>query len=480
MSITAQDLANTNNTDRSDNRSDFPANNKAHQDFLSYCHQAGLATIYQAKNWLNPAPISVLKEKYINGPAAEKSAARSEMFIQVGDFRNLDGAILSWLLEGKKRGFNGTAMTFEMIAECIEVCTGRKCSERSVSRYLNEFEARGLIRFHWMPTGGTTINSRGQFVAKRIRQVWVTGYAKLLISFTPEYIDLPTPNRLLTVQKPRDTEPLSGAHVSLEAIRNDNTNSETVEVCTTCHRGHKEGSTCPGPEDTPAADPSQIVSHVRTNSAANGKGQACEHRALDGQAEPGRAAEKKRIRKRHASTWQALRLQFLAELERNLDKSPGAQVVLRIARTQTDRQFPAIIPTVLDWNKIIWTWADRSWHVRRKSLRKNIIPALAAAAVALVPPDSSRIHNTSLPKKEREKAARAFAAYKNAAAWQKTISKTILNGQYPQAAKDWAQEHAFELDTYSSHINAGRMAPGDLDDKTRLTFQVLADIIGAG
>jgi len=473
MSITAQDFNNTCKADRSG----ISATHKQHQDFLQACHASKLATVYQAKNWLNPAPISVLREKYINGPAAEKSAARASMFVQVADFRNLDGAILSWLLEGAKRGHNGTGMALEQVAECIEICTGRKCSVRSVSRYLANFELRGLIKMKWMPTGGKFLNSKGQWVAKRIRQIWVTSFARLLISFTADYIALPMPKRPVTVPKPRERKAPLGPLLSLEGASNINSNSETIAVCTTYNKGHKEGSTCPPVPGQQSQDMSKPESQGPGSQAILEAD--CEHETTTGQAKPGKAAEKKRIRNRHANTWQALRFQFLTELERNLDKSAEALEVLRIARVQTDRKFPAIIPTVLDWNRIIWTWTDRSWHVRRKSLRKNIIPALAAAAVALVPPDNSRAYDMALPKKEREKAALALQAYKNAAGWQKTISKTILQGQYPQAAKEWTQEHAFILDTYSSHINSGRMAPGDLDDKTLQIFQALADIIGA-
>lgn len=472
MSITAQHLGNTGKAERSS----ISATHKQHQDFLQSCHVSRLATVYQAKNWLNPAPISVLREKYINGPAAEKSAARASMFVQVGDFRNLDGAILSWLLEGVKRGHNGTGMTLEQVAECVEICTGRKCSVRSVSRYLADFELRGLIKMKWMPTGGKFLNSKGQWVAKRIRQIWVTDFARLLISFTADYIALPAPKRPVTVPKPRERKAPLGPLLSLEGTT-VNSNPETINVCTTYTKGHKERSTCSpvhGQQSQDMGNPESQGPESQCELEAN-----CEHETFDSQAKPGKTAEKKRIRKRHASTWQALRYQFLTELERNLDKSQEALEVLRIARVQTDRQFPAIIPTVLDWNRIIWTWTDRSWHVRRKSLRKNIIPALAAAAVSFVPPDSSRVYDMALPKKEREKAFLALQAYKNAAGWRKTISTTILNGQYPQAAKEWTAQHAFILDTYSSHINSGRMAPGDLDGKTIQIFQRLADIIGA-
>ena len=151
---------------------------------------------------------------------------------------------------------------------------------------------------------------------------------------------------------------------------------------------------------------------------------------------------------------------------------------MRIATTQTDRHCPALVPSVLDWNQIIWTWADRSWHMRRKVLKKRIIPALTAAAVCLVPPDSGKIYDKTLSPHEREKAARHLQAYQTAAHYQKTISESVLAGNYPSAAKEWAQEHSYILDITSRLINAGHIEPGELDKDTREIFQNLADIIG--
>jgi len=160
MSITAQDLNNHNNS----NLDSINATHKQHQEFLQAAKQAGLANVFQAKNWLAPDPLTVLREKYINGPANQKSAARAQVFVMVADFRNLDGAILSFLLKGVQKGFKGTAMTLEQIAECVEVTTGRKCSVRSVQRCLSKYEALGLIRLAWMPTGGKILNSKGKWI----------------------------------------------------------------------------------------------------------------------------------------------------------------------------------------------------------------------------------------------------------------------------------------------------------------------------
>jgi hypothetical protein len=156
-----------------------------------------------------------------------------------------------------------------------------------------------------------------------------------------------------------------------------------------------------------------------------------------------------------------------------------AREILRLAKTQTSENFPSLIPTPADWNKIIWTWKDNKAPARNRFLKYALIPRLAAAVAGLIPPDRRRLDAPHLTQEDRKKIASDIQMRERCGAWQKNISEKILAGDYPKQAKQYAHDHSWQLDNFAKLINAGRIDIAGIDTKIYNLFEDLADQIGA-
>jgi len=388
------------------------------------------------------------------------------VFLTVAEYRNLDHDIFSWLLEGNKRGKNGTCMTHEQIAESVTHCTGRKCSPSSVKAAMKKYQAQGLVFSRFSPTGNKMLTSQGTYVTKRIKCYMLTPEAKLLNRPNEKMTDLshialPSQNLPPIEETRKQALPKGLEPVSL--VSNDNKNSATLPVCTTSQEGNED-------------DPTQAPGEERQ--------ELFEHRPLTetpkARRKPGPGTKRKN-RNLRANTWTNLRHQFLHELKSNLDFEQEPELsghILRIARTQTDRFYPAGIPGLLDWDHILWSWREQTWHNRRQRLRKSIIPALGAHVALLVPPDTDRMNNPKYSAGQRLQARQDYRRWQTHYQWRKTLCQKILDKDSPEIAKEYVREHEFVINLHSDLLDSGRIEPKDISEETHKIFRGLADIIG--
>jgi len=365
--------------------------NNAKANFRANLKAANLANIYEMQGVFYADDLPKARNQYMSLPRSRRSAARSQAYIASSRMQNSTARILAWYVAALRSGYSGICSTNDETAETIAAAKQCKLSGRTVSRSNGELQRAGFIVLKPMPTGNT-VQIRGRHVTKRVNQVIFTPQLKLLIGDL-SHISRPSPKGRTTLAGINQKGSIGRSPSDLIQVDNDKIKQgppiqeRGLNPLVKCKSGlqqisgplEKENST------PPASPPSAAPRTVEQQPLQNGR--------QGGRRPQVKRPNSGRVRKSKPLTWTALRLAFLSELESNLDVAScqtEQREILKLAKIQTAQNFPPLIPTPVNWNRIIWDWKGATWHERRKYLRHILIPQLSAAVAGLLPADRGR------------------------------------------------------------------------------------------
>lgn len=438
--------------------------------FFENTAAAALANCYQAKTIYYAVSIHAMRERYTAGPIERKTAARSAAFLEAQRLKNSASRLFSWYCAAALAGYRGIAVTSEDIAENAAAATGCKMSARTVSRVNSELSRAGWIILRPLPTGNAIERPGGGWITKRINQVIFSPFLLRLCGLS--HISRPSPKRRAMVlrEKPGRSFDRSGPVISPEQSKIETFTPAPVVP------------TVEAVEPTSGPPTAAHVGQCSVQKPASGRKTAEKAVCTSGAGSAVAAVPHGRTdRNRRPRSWSALATLFLRELEaETAGLSPDIRTaVSNFARVHTSLSLPPLISSPIDWNRLIWTYAELDWKPRRARLRAVTIPALIAAVAAMVPPDRSRCTNPLIHPDDRKRARESCAQWDRLSAWSMSISGDIINGDYPAAAKDFARAHQWELDQWTALIQKSLVPPEQIDPDISRLFRTLADMIGA-
>ena len=426
--------------------------------FLKDSKLQGFALVADIENTYYCEPLTVLYERFKRGKAGPMALGRAAALREAADIGNAAGRLLSYLVALGRQGFQGTCVPQDMLGEAVTRATGKSTKERSIRAAQRALVAGGWISVHYTPTGSKTEIEPGLWRSLRICKISLTEQTKALFKGPKTYISIP-----------RQKLPLMGCEVS-KGGRNDSSppclpvdkdrNLEAAPGCSAVSsQGGEVAPTCPA---VPTARPTVEHKPIGKKSAKKAEFFA------------------RRKRNRTPRSWDSNRLLFLRELAAALVGHHLARQLHHLAKVQTDKAFPPLIETALDWNAEIFQYHEGTAKQRRRRLRQIVIPALAAYAVGVFPPDTGPLSRADTPPAVRDEINRQLAAYERLRVFLGSISKRVIWGDYPDQVRDFARANAFALDNYPAMINAGRVELAAVPYETRNVFRQLADMINEG
>lgn len=450
----------------------------SNSNFRKTIHQAGLANWYEAQGVKYQYSLESLRSRYEKRPADRRSAAVAQSFLAAQALKNTSRRYYAWLIAVRRSGYTGYCMTNEQVAEVVSIATDSKCSARSISRSNAELVQLGLVIRRQLPTG-TKVQTGNRWITRKVNQIILTPTARLLADcLTSPHVSLPLPKRRPT---PR------GEYRKGKIRRSPSCNSPVV-IDQDFETSRLSPVATPPPLKAPqlldTTLPATFEKDVSTcpPSGAIAPLATVKHGTLQTGRQGDLAPLGRRSRSARPLAWTALRIMVLHELEKNLDccSSPDeSRAIFKLARIQTAESFPPLIPTPVDWTRIVFTWRDRDWHQRRAYIRQVLIPQLAAAVVGLVPVDKTAANDPRLSTAQRQRAIERIKIREHCASWQRSIAGEILSGNYPKEAKIYASENSFLLDTFARLVNTGQLSSAEIERDTAAKFRELADMIGA-
>jgi len=430
-------------------------NQNARNIFLRHAKTNKYALVSDIENTYYCEPLTSLYERFKRGKAGAMTQGRAATIRAAAELKNATARVLSYYVALGKQGFRGSTVTHEKLGEAVSLATGKSTKESSIKGAVRLLKAGGWISVHYTPTGTKSQIEPGLWRSLRICQITITEQTKTLFSTTLPHKSLPSQKlpamgcrgnggegkRSFPPRYPKDEhKKFKGA-----ARRGDTAPKNEVK---------------PTPPAPPSAAPTFKHDPVGTEKPALKAG--CFAR---------------RKRNRSPKTWDANRLLFLRELAAALVGNAQAEPLYQLAKIQTDKAFPPLIPTALHWEHEIFTYHEKNKRKRRRLLNQHIVPALAAFAVGIFPPDTGPLSRAETPPAVKRQIEAQLAAYERLRLYNGSVSRRIRWGDYPHEIRDFAAAHAFKLDRWASAIQSGRVSVAAVPYEARNLFRGLADLI---
>ena len=423
--------------------------------FLNHAKTNGFALVSDIENTYYAEPLTSLYERFKRGKAGAMTQGRAAAMRAAAELKNAPARVLSFYGALHKQGFKGSTVTHEKLGEAVTIATGKSTKESSIKAAVRLLKAGGWISVHYTPTGTKSEIEPGLWRSLRICQITITEQTKALFSTTCTHKSLPSQKLPAmgcrgnggeeSVAFPPVTQKTNVEILPGRPGRGDTAPKNTVE---------------PTPPAPPSAAPTFAHSPVETKEPA-----------------PKAGCFARRKRNRSPKTWDANRLLFLRELAAALTEHPQAEPLYRLAKIQTNKAFPPLIPTALHWEPEIFTYHESNKRNRRRRLMQHIIPALAAFAVGIFPPDTGPLSRAETPPAVKAAIEKQLAAYERLRLYHGSISRRIRWGDYPKEIRDFAAANAFKLDRWASAIQSGRVPVAGVPYEARNLFRELADLV---
>jgi len=383
--------------------------------------------------------------EFRNGDRGARDASRAKVHFEASQLPLGQQRVLSWYLELGRRGKHGSVVPHEIAAESVRRTTGGPCAERTFERHLAALCASGWLQKPRVATGTRVKKDSGAWTSRSVCKVSLTAPARLLIQ--KNYIPLPPPKGRETVGVKRETgDSLKSPCLSLIDDRNKSKQREPVVTGLSVELPKGNGLTRPSP-----ASQAQTVEQRSLTSAPRKAAK------IAAAVRPPVSARKTRTG--IPRTWRVARKTLLAELFAFLHEDPFRDEMHRVAELQTDPHYPAALMTALDWDEIVRRWMDLDWHARRRAMKNEICPPLAAFTVHLAPGKApGAVPETEFLKQHEELAT-----------WLRVIPDKIPASVPPMVAERMEKQR-FRLNMLVRQIHAGRVPLSMLsgDDHTLL------------
>jgi hypothetical protein len=120
----------------------------------------------------------------------------------------------------------------------------------------------------------------------------------------------------------------------------------------------------------------------------------------------------RRKRNRTPRTWDNARRLLLHELTLHARSEPNFETIYQITELQTDRRYPRLCLTAVNWEKWLPSWLDLSWNERRRALKVGILPELIAFCAHLVPPETQKLTSLYVSEEEKTTIKAQLAGYR--------------------------------------------------------------------
>lgn len=283
-------------------------------------------------------------------------------------------------------GFQGSECSQELLAAHISRVThAHRFGSRTLRNAAKWAEREGFINQSWIPFGKRTELTPGEWRTMRLKRYTTTYRVRLLVALLRPIKGVINTTTAASVGiKP--TPENSSANPNGELPTGGAKRSPVGKLSIHCHVKDDQGASSPRPvthEESATADKSTRPERPQTAA------QTFEHRRLkkprSRSEEPTKKALPFSAGSRNLKSWRIARKSLLHELFVALKpgcnrSAPDSWLLYRIAELQTRRDYPTFFPAALSWDEMLYSQFYADWHGRRKTIDRELIPALRSFA----------------------------------------------------------------------------------------------------
>lgn len=418
-------------------------------------------------------PLSAHRAEFLSGKRGRRDGKRAALFIQTEKLRNAQRRVLAFHLACGLAGYNSTVVTEEAAAAGVRRSVEGLCSERTYREALRMLCALGWLTKKKIPTGtkvivGQSLNGQPVWKSLRVNKVSLTFAARSLIAkHALSHISIP--RQKLPVTREEESQQASKP-VELSDIKCNFQNQADTDVDTSKGKGAEDKSTRPRSQARSTVEHSPPTSRGRQTAAQK----ALKRDAL-------RFA--RRRRSDVPKTWRLARRLLLHDLYAAAHSDNLVDEMHRIAELQTDRRYPPLCISALDWDQWLPKWLELSWKERRRILRDHILPELNAFCAHLSPPNVQPLESCEVSAREKAKIEAQLAAYRRMNAILTSIPKKFFFEEKDCNISCYENSPAgapelFVLERIPWLLNSGKLFLDNIKESEFEIFRTAADRLG--